>query len=202
MGRYKSDFAEPPWVYSPTEVMRWINATPPIHKVKKSHVEREEKFLKNIELSLDINVEKRVVPSNFFLKKIEELTGHTKVEEHFEIIPTAELMARALAKAKFRNMMKIVLDGKIIYEHPEKGHDIRKTIEMLADMVYHTKKGKVIELQAMHDNKSVANIVIKKVHPKKKHAVDIKIEGRIKEELFHRFLNYLKEHLPVEVIKK
>lgn len=35
MGRYKSDFAEPPWVYSPTEVMKWINATPPIHKVKK-----------------------------------------------------------------------------------------------------------------------------------------------------------------------
>jgi len=200
MGRYKSDFAEPPWVYSPTEVMKWINATPPIHKVKKFHVEKEEKFLKNIELSLDINVEKSVVPSNFFLKKIEYLTGYKKIEENFEIIPTAELIARALAKAKFKNMMKIVLDGKVIYEHPEKGNDIRKTIEMLADMAYHTKKGKTIELQAM-DNKSIAEIIVKKVHPKKKHAVDIKIKGRIKEELFHRFLNYLKEHLPVEVIK-
>ena len=200
MGRYKSDFAEPPWVYSPTEVMKWINATPPIHKVKKFHVEKEEKFLKNIELSLDINVEKSVVPSNFFLKKIEDLTGYKKIEENFEIIPTAELMARALAKAKFKNMMRIVLDGKVIYEHPEKGNDIRKTIEMLADMAYHTKKGKTIELQAM-DNKSIAEIIVKKVHPKKKHAVDIKIKGRIKEELFHRFLNYLKEHLPVEVIK-
>jgi len=200
MGRYKSDFAEPPWVYSPTEVMKWIDATPPIHKVKKFHVEKEEKFLKNIELSLDINVEKSVVPSNFFLKKIEDLTGYKKIEENFEIIPTAELMARALAKAKFRNMMRIVLDGKVIYEHPEKGNDIRKTIEMLADMAYHTKKGKTIELQAM-DNKSIAEIIVKKVHPKKKHAVDIKIKGRIKEELFHRFLNYLKEHLPVEVIK-
>lgn len=200
MGRYKSDFAEPPWVYSPTEVMKWINATPPIHKVKKFHVEKEEKFLKNIELSLDINVEKSVVPSNFFLKKIEYLTGYKKIEENFEIIPTAELMARALAKAKFKNMMRIVLDGKVIYEHPEKGNDIRKTIEMLADMAYHTKKGKTIELQAM-DNKSIAEIIVKKVHPKKKHAVDIKIKGRIKEELFHRFLNYLKEHLPVEVIK-
>ncbi|RLF45887.1 MAG: hypothetical protein DRN29_05925, partial [Thermoplasmata archaeon] len=127
MGRYKSDFAEPPWVYSPTEVMKWINATPPIHKVKKFHVEKEEKFLKNIELSLDINVEKSVVPSNFFLKKIEDLTGYKKIEENFEIIPTAELMARALAKAKFKNMMRIVLDGKVIYEHPEKGNDIRKT---------------------------------------------------------------------------
>jgi len=200
MGRYKSDFAEPPWVYSPTEVMKWINATPPIHKVKKFHVEKEEKFLKNIELSLDINVEKSVVPSNFFLKKIEYLTGYKKIEENFEIIPTAELIARALAKAKFKNMMRIVLDGKVIYEHPEKGNDIRKTIEMLADMAYHTKKGKTIELQAM-DNKSIAEIIVKKVHPKKKHAVDIKIKGRIKEELFHRFLNYLKEHLPVEVIK-
>lgn len=145
-------------------------------------------------------MEKSVIPSNFFLKKIEDLTGYKKIEENFEIIPTAELIARALAKAKFKNMMKIVLDGKVIYEHPEKGNDIRKTIEMLADMAYHTKKGKTIELQAM-DNKSIAEIIVKKVHPKKKHAVDIKIKGRIKEELFHRFLNYLKEHLPVEVIK-
>ena len=32
MGKY--DFAEPPWVYSPTEVMNWINATHPSTRVK------------------------------------------------------------------------------------------------------------------------------------------------------------------------
>ncbi|KAA0002191.1 MAG: hypothetical protein FE048_04300 [Thermoplasmata archaeon] len=205
MGRYKSNFEEPPWVYSPTEVMRWINATYPIHKVKKSHVEREKKFLKNIELSLDINVEKReITPSNFFLKKIEEMTGCAKIEEHFEIIPTAELMAKALAEAKFRNMMKISIDGKVIYGHPEKGHDIRKTIELLADMAHKTKEGKVIELKAMKDGKerSIADILVKKVHPKRKHAVDIKIKGRIEEELFHKFLNYLKRHLSIGVVEK
>jgi hypothetical protein len=42
------DFTEPPWVYSPSEVMKWINATHPVNKVKKSHATRskEKKSLK------------------------------------------------------------------------------------------------------------------------------------------------------------
>jgi hypothetical protein len=204
MGQF--DFAEPPWVYSPTEVMKWINATHPTHKVRKSHVTRrkEEKKLENIELSLDIDVEKtNIPPSHIFNEIIEKITGLTKIEEHFEIIPTAELIARGLAKAKFHNMMKIVLDGKIIYQHPTNGHDLRKTIEMLMEMSNKTKQGNTIELVAKKDDNDgcIAEIRIQRIHPKKVHAVDIRIKGEIEEYLFHEFLNYLRDHLSMEVSK-
>jgi hypothetical protein len=204
MGQF--DFAEPPWVYSPTEVMKWINATHPVHKVRKSHVTRkkEEKKLENIELSLDIDVEKtNIPPSHFFNEIIEKITGSATIEDHFEIIPTAELIARGLAKAKFHNMMKILLDGNIIYQHPENGHDLRKTIEMLTEMSHKTKQGKTIELVAKKDDNDscIADIRIQRIHPKKVHAVDIRIKGEIEEYLFHEFLNYLRDHLSVVVSK-
>ncbi|MCD6108525.1 MAG: hypothetical protein J7J89_03505, partial [Thermoplasmata archaeon] len=107
-----SDFVQPPWVYSPSEVMSWINATNPPHKLRKFKAEKGKKkrCLKNIEIELDLDVEREKIDSSVFLiDKIRELTGFEKVEEHFELLPTAELMLRALAKAKFHNVVKIVL---------------------------------------------------------------------------------------------
>ena len=205
MGRY--DFIEPPWVYSPSEVMKWINATHPSTNVKKSHVTRskDKKIFKKIELSLDINVERTlIVPSNFFIKKIKELTGLTKIEEHFEVIPTAELIARGLAKAKFHNMIKIILDGKTLYENPENGHDLKKTIEILMNLSNKIKNGNMIELQAKKDNNDTctADVLIRKVHTKKIHSIDITIKGGIEELRYHEFLNYIRDHLQVKFIEK
>lgn len=201
----KYDFAEPPWVYSPTEVMNWINATHPATHVKKSDVIRskEEKILRSIELSLDIDVERtRIVPSNSLIKVLKQITGLTSIEEHFEIIPTAELITRGLAKAKFHNMVKIILDKKTIYEDPNNGRDLRETIQLLMELSYKTKEGKKIELQARKDDRKscTAEIIIRNVHPKKIHAVDIRIKGGIEESLFHEFLNYIKDHLKVKSI--
>lgn len=205
MGKY--DFVEPPWVYSPTEVMKWINATHPSTKVKKSHITRskEKKILKTIELSLDINVEQTlIVSSNFFIKKIKQITGFTKIEEHFKVIPTAELIARGLAKAKFHNMIKIVLDRKTIYEDPENGHDLRKTIEILIELSKKSKEGNMIELLAKKDDNDActADIIIRRIHPKKIHSINIIIKGGIEESLFHEFLNYIRNHLKVKSIEK
>jgi len=204
MGKY--DFAEPPWVYSPTEVMNWINATHPSTRVKKSHVtqSKEKKILSTIELSLDINVERiLIVPSNFFIKKIEQITGLTKIEEHFEVIPTAELVVRGLAKAKFHNMIKIVIDGKTLYEDPKNGHDLRKTIQILMELSNKTKEGDMIELQAKKDDNDTctADIIIRRIHPKKIHSIDIIIKGGIEESQYHEFLNYLRDHLSIKIIK-
>jgi hypothetical protein len=201
------DFVEPPWVYSPTEVMNWINATHPSTHVKKSHVIRskEKKILKTIEISLDIYVERTlIVPSNFLINKIKQITGLTSIQEHFEVIPTAELIARGLAKAKFHKMIKIILDGKTLYEDPNNGHDLRKTIQMLMELSHKTKDGKMIELRAKKENNDTctADIIIRRIHPKKIHAVDIIIKGGIEESLFHEFLNYIKDHLKVKSIEE
>lgn len=205
MGR--DDFVQPPWVYSPSEVMNWINATHPSSHVKKSHVVRgkEKKILSSIELSFDIDVEHTlIVPSNFFIHTIKHLTGFTRVQEHFEVIPTAELIVRGLAKAKFHNMTKILLDGKTIYDDPKNGHDLRKTIQLLMELSDKTKNGKMIKLRAKKDNSETctADITIRKIHPKKIHAVDIVIKGGIEESLFHEFLNYIKDHLNMKSLEE
>jgi hypothetical protein len=205
MGKF--DFPEPPWVYSPTEVMKWINATYPVTKVRKSHVTRskKKKILRNIEISFDIDVEKTIVtPSFFLLKKLKDITGLTIIEEHFEVIPTAELIVRGLAKAKFHNMVKIILDGKTIYENNKNGHDIRKTIELLMEMSEKTKEGRTIELVSKKDdnNSCIADIRIQRIHPKKIHAIDVVIRGEIEENLFHEFLNYIRDYLKLKSVEK
>lgn len=205
MGQY--DFPEPPWVYSPTEVMNWINATYPNTHVKKSHVTRskDKKILKTIELSLDINVEKtHIIPSNFLIKKMKQITGLTTIQEHFEIIPTAELIARGLAKAKFHKMIKIILDGKTLYENSDYGYDLRKTIQILMELSHKTNNGNKIELRAKKEDNDtcIADIVIQRIHPEKLHAINIVIKGGINESLFHEFLNYIKNHLKVKIIEE
>ena len=187
--------------------MKWINATHPNTHVRKSHIIRskDKKILKTIELSLDINVERTlIVPSNFLINKIKQITGLKSIQEHFEVIPTAELIARGLAKAKFHNMIKIILDGKTLYENPNNGHDLRKTIEMLMELSHKTKDGKMIELRAKKENNDgcTVDIIIRRIHPNKIHAVDIIIKGGIEESLFHEFLNYIKDHLKVKFIEE
>ncbi len=193
-------FVEPPWVYSPSDVMDWIDASNPPHKIKKFHARKGKKYLEDVEISFDMDVErKKIVPSNFLVEKIKEITGYEEIEENFEIIPAAEMAARALSKAKFSNMMTIMMDGEVLYNHPEKKNDIRKSIEMLVEKVHRTKGGANIEIRAMKsDPKCIANILISRVHPKKEHSIYVKFDGKIDEELFHRFLNYLKEHMAVE----
>ncbi len=200
-------FSNPPWVYSPSEVMNWINATYPTQKVSKSHVRRgsKEKYLKNIELEIDLNVEKHeIVPSNHLLAVLEKLVGKRVVEEQFALLPTAELFIRGLASAKFHNMSHIEIDGEVVYDHPEITADIRKTIAVLTQEAYVRKNPSMLYLKSLLSgvHSTSAEIWIHKVHSKKEHTVLIRITGEIEESLFHRFLNYLKAHMSISFTEK
>jgi hypothetical protein len=199
----KSDFSNPPWVYSPSEVEKWINATYPDHKVKKSSVGRSKKknLLKNIEIVLDLDVEKKKIkPSNILKKALQKITRTQVIEEQFELIPTAELFIRALAQSKFHNMVKITIDNQILYNHPEKKNDLRNTIQLFTDASSKQKNATSIHFIANLDKRKtcVAEITIQKIHPQKQHSVKIQFKGEIEEERFHRFLNYLREHLSID----
>jgi hypothetical protein len=194
MSRYGSGFREPPWVMgSPKEVMDWVEASHPSKKAKNKH-KFEKEFLKNLHIKFDFDVKRNEVDPPGFLSKI---TSGKMIEEDFELLPTAELILRGLAKAKFRNTAKIVINGKTLYEHPEKKSDLRKTIEDISEFSSEITKGKNLEITAILADveKAIAIIKIKKIHKKKEHSIDIQIKGKIRKEIYHIFLNYLNEKI-------
>jgi hypothetical protein len=194
MSRYISGFREPPWVMgSPKEVMDWMDASHPDKKGKDKHKDEKE-FLRNLHIRFDFNVKrKEVEPPSFFSKMI----FGKMIEEDFELLSTTELILRGLAKAKFKNTAKIIVDDKILYEHPEKKSDLRKTIEDIDEFSSEIKKGKSVIITAIFADteKSAATIKINKIHRPKDHSVDIQIKGKIRKEIYHTFLNYLNKKI-------
>lgn len=190
MTRYGSGFREPPWVMgSPKETMDWMDASHPDKKEKEEYG-REKRLLNNLHIRFDFNVEKKEIKSPHFFSR---LIGKKLIEEDFELLPIAELVLRGLAKAKFRNTAKIVVDGKVLYEHPEKKTDLRKTIDDIGEFSDEIINGRSLEIIAILDDieRSTTLIKIKKIHSKKEHSVDIQVKGRIREEVYHTFVNYL-----------
>jgi len=195
MSRYGSGFREPPWVMgSPKEVMDWVEAS---HPSKKEKHKLDKEYLTNLHIKFDFDVNKKEIkPPNF----ISRITRSKIVEEDFHLLPTAELILRGLAKAKFRNTARIVVDGKTLYEHPEKKSDLRKTIEDIDEFSNEIKEGKIVEITAILDDieKAEAKIKINKVHNIKEHSVDILIKGKIRKEIYHTFFNYLRGRLTIQ----
>jgi len=190
MSRYDSSFREPPWVMgSPKEVMDWMEASHPSKKKRDDH-RYEKQFLSNLHIKFDFDVDKKEIKSPGLFKKVE-------IEEDFELLPTTELILRGLAKAKFKNTAKIVVDGKILYEHPEKKSDLRKTIDDISEFSEDISKGKKVEVTAILKDveKCTATIKINRIHSKKEHSVDIQMKGKIKSDIYHTFLNYLNEKI-------
>jgi hypothetical protein len=202
MIEYNPDFKNPPWVYGPKETMDWIEATYPSKKGgKKSDKEKGRKLLKNMHIRLDLDVEQTTItPSGLFSGFLSKITMSEIVEEHFDLFSIADIMLRALAKAKFRNTVRIVVDKRILYDHPEVTSDLRKTIDLLQENSHVIKKSKTIQVTAILADieKCTAEVKIKKVHKRKDHSIDIFMRGEIKRELYHAFLNYLSEKLGFE----
>jgi hypothetical protein len=199
MNEQNPDFTQPPWVQSPSEVMDWINATHPTKKTKgKKHASSSEKILRNLHVRFDLDVkQKKIPPSTVFSKFMVLITQNGYVEEEFDLLPTAELVLRGLAKAKFKNLSKIITDGTTLFDHSQTHSDLRKTIDDFRSIttgVHPIKSIKVIAI-LKEGIRSIAVIKIMKIHKAKDHAFDIQIKGGIKENSYHTFKNYLCEKL-------
>ena len=194
MSRYNSNFREPPWVMgSPKEVMDWMDATNP-KKKDKIDDSFSKKYLNNLHVKFDFDVKHKLVENKGFFSGI---LNKNLVEEDFNLIKSAEIILRGLAKAKFHNTSKIIVDGETIYDHPEKKTDLKKTIDVIDDYLDVLKDGKSAEINAILDDieKCVAIVKIRKIHQIGEHSVDIQIKGKIRKEIYHTFLNYLKDKI-------
>ena len=106
-----------------------------------------------------MNVEKEIKnPSNIVIKAIEKVVGYRKIEEHFELIPTSEIILRALLKAGFRKARIRINGEEIIMKR------IKKAMEEIA-----RTKGNELEINAIDDGK--ASIKLSRVHSKRHHSI-------------------------------
>ncbi|HDS58987.1 MAG TPA: hypothetical protein ENN54_01650 [Thermoplasmatales archaeon] len=203
MSRYGSDLPEPPWVYSPGSVKSWLESTAPGARVRKSAGEREgEDYVKNVELLLDLDVEKTPVqPSSALLAWLRSRLGQERVEEHFELLPTAELLLRALHKAKFTNVLDITMGDEVLYHGPDRRYDIKDVVRQLAEQTPAHPGAQSIHLAVRLERRHspTARVTIRRVHPQREHAIHVRFEGKLHKRLLQVFLNYLREHLQVEV---
>lgn len=193
MSRYDSNFREPPWVMgSPKEVMDWMEASHP-KKTKKEN-DFEKKYLNNLHVKFDFDVNKKIIDGKGIISK---LLNKKIVEEDFNLINSTKIILRGLAKAKFHNTSKIKVDNITLYHHPEKKSDLKKTIKIVDDFIEELINGKSVEITALLDDivKCTAIINIKKIHHLDEHSVDIQIKGKIRKEIYHTFLNYLKDKI-------
>jgi hypothetical protein len=206
MTQQNPDFKQPPWVYGPKETMEWIEATHPSEKRDKKPQKRgSNAILKNMHIELDLDVEQtKIVSPNVFSGLSSKITGNTYVEEHFDLLSTADAILRALSKAKFKHTAKILIDKKIQHDHPEITSDLKNAIDILKGISLDVNHCKILEITALSDgvHRCTAEIKIKKVHKRKEHAIEIFMKGRITEESYHVFLNYLIEKLKVKNILK
>ena len=184
----KYGYPEPPWTYSPREVNEWINAVYGGHECRKCHVEREREYLKNIEIQINLNVEKELKKPSGMVKEIIENIMGKKVEENFEILPTVEIILRGLKKAGFKNASLKSEKERIPMER------IRKVMEESAEFL---KENGVDFLQINAENEGMAKVKISRVHRMKKHSIEIKID-RIKEKNLQELLIYIRKRLEGE----
>ena len=77
---------------------------------------------------------------------------------------------------------------------------VPKTIDDIGEYSKMIEDGKQVEVTAiLSDVEKVTSVIkIKKIHKTNEHSVDIQIKGRIKEEIYHIFLNYLNEKIGIK----
>lgn len=180
----KYGYPEPPWTYSPKEINEWINAVYGKHKCKKSNVSRDKKWLKNVEIDIDLDVEKELKKPSGRIAKIIEGMGYEKVEEHFELIPTAEILLRALYTAGFKKA-RLKINGNFMEE---------ERIRKVAEKISYFAKEEFNKIEIYSEKEGKVFIKISKLHSKKRHSIEIKID-RIKEKDFQKFLIYIRKRL-------
>jgi hypothetical protein len=159
--------------------------------------------VENMTISIDLSV-KNTSHHEDFIHKLISYVKLERVEKAFEVLSTAEKILRALAKAKFKNVAVIKLDGEVLYEHPEKFYDTKDAIKILIEQIHHQKqKGNNVFMELLsHEHKDcLIEVEVSRVHLELTHDIFIRFQGVLKEEYFRRIINYFEENLEIENIE-
>jgi len=173
------------------------------HRKRPHHVRKGDRTLENMSISIDLDV-KDVPASDDLLNKLRDLVGLSRVEKDFELLVTGEKIIRAFAKAKFKNVNLIRLDGEVIYNDPDDFFDSDEAIDTIVEHIKeHGKGGNLIHMYlSSEEHPCTVDVQVSRVHLPFTHDILITIDGELKDEYFRRIINYLEENLEIEDIDK
>ena len=188
---------EVPWVMGdPSSSYKWQVSVAGKGKKKGKDRIKKPKKLKNIVIKITLKVKRRYLHGNIFTR----LLGG-RVKEDFNPIMAAETLLRGLGKAKFKSIMKLSADGKVLYEATNNGKEIRDIIQILKNEVFEGSFYDEVKISSEHKTGCIAKIHIRKKHSTRKAPITIRIDGKIKQENLNRLISYIKKHLPVESLR-
>lgn len=187
---------QPPSSYELADVQSWFGET-----ADGVHVRRMEAFrnqahrLENLELHLEVDASShQVAAPDGFRKRLSELIGSDRFEEHFEVPAVAEYAARALAKGGYRGFVHVEADGETVYNRNDHGKDLRTTLQLVTEASHRNTRCQEVRLQAIDDEfgDTRADLRIRKDPKHDRHTIDLTFQGEVPEENFHRILAYLR----------
>lgn len=177
----------------------------PIEVIKEGKRPDDEKKgmvitgIKDLHLRIDLDVsdiKKQKGPLMEFIHMI----GLDPKEADFDVLTTLEMVLRAFAKARFKNLAEVTFDGKKVYDHPEIDFDLRKVLKNIKDIDHDFSNAEEAGAVILEHEKgdTEVRIVVDKVHTRFGHDIDIRIKGEISGEMLRRIINYLEENLMIE----
>ena len=172
-----SELPQPPWVYSPDEVRKWqFSVASPVKKVEKGKIEKK---LEDIKIKIWLKCKKE---EKFF-----------EVEEDFDVSSTSLVILKAFSNAKFKKVVRMEIDGVA-----------HKTNDKIKDAINEWGSNKVYKkiIFVLDDKNRDIRIYINRKHLIGHPSIIIHFKGTIHISRYHRILNYLKNHLPVEGVIK
>ena len=165
--------------------------------------EKRPELMEDMTISIDLDV-KDIPHHEGFLKMLAAIVGLAKVEKDFEVLSTAEKIIRALAKAKFKNVVTIDLDGETLYHNPDDYYDTEDAIKQMITEIGNREGGgnRITMALLSRDHKGCqAEVTVSRYHMEWAHDILITIGGTLKEKYFREIMNYLEDHLDIEDIE-
>ena len=197
-GRKDSEvrFETPPIVWGdPSESLRWAVASAEAKKKSKRWDHKRTEMVDSPRIDITLDTDRRIVRAS----GLAGLFGKRWIEDSIDIRETVEIILRALSFAKFKNVLELTLDGKLVYSAPDEKKDVHHVIDILHEEIPENGLEEAIIDSALYGKKSShVHIIIRNRYRADEPPIKINFEGEVELRQFHAFTNYLAKHLEIE----
>jgi hypothetical protein len=106
-------------------------------------------------------------------------------------------VVRALARGRFHGVVRVQVDGEVVYDQAQRPKDVRGTIDLLTEASHRRTNCDEVEIVAVDDQfeDTRAVVTLRRELKKGMHTLRIRFEGNVPEDDFQKLLGFLRERL-------